>query len=142
MHAVCSGVGEMRTCRQHGSARATDNGAVLQASVSDMFNKSAVEHCPEDGNCLPFLQRVHTLEKQASGIAQQLLRQECRRVAGYPDDMHGQEDSVYRNNSHVGGALTDSHTASIEVGRSACCCPPLCAAIACRRIATYCSSWA
>ena len=103
---------------------------LLQVAVCDMYNKSAVEHCPEGGRCLSFLQQhVRTLEQHASGIAQQLLQEECRLVAGYPDDMHGQE-SVHHHKAHPGGTLADFHTASIEVGRSACCCPLLCAAVA------------
>lgn len=60
----------------------------LQVDVCDVANKSALDHCPPDGRCLPFLTKhVHHMEEHAKSIAQQLLEEECKFVAGHVDDV-------------------------------------------------------
>lgn len=86
---------------------------LLQVAVCDLSSKSALEHCTVGGRCLPFLaQHVHKLEQHASSIAQQLLEEECKLVAGHVDN------SMHRHKAVTDSMLASSHSALLQVSRN------------------------
>lgn len=92
---------------------------LLQVAGCDMYNKSALDCCPAGGSCLPFLQQhVRTLEQHASGIARQLLQEECKLVAGLADDMPAQ--ATMHRKAHPEGAVAGCHAALMGVSLPAC----------------------
>jgi hypothetical protein len=98
----------------------------LQITICDMAKKTALDHCSPGGRCALFLsQHMHKVEHHASSIAQQLLKEECKLVAGQVDSGH-QHEPVQLHKGGSGGMLLSNQAASLQVSlflvSAACMC--------------------